>query len=1131
MLSYKFRFALSIAVFLWGPPAPAQTLTTGTIVGAVTDSSGAVVRGAIVTLDATATGDHLTAASGDGGEYRFPLLKPGEYRVSARAPGLQSGINKIDLLVGQQEAVNLVLNVERAQQSVEVTASATLLQTENANSATSYGAKQVADLPINGGDITNLAFSTSGLRLNVGGGNNNFNLNGMPFNSGLYTMNGADIIEPYNLNNKSGASNNTLGANDIAEAAVILNAYSAQYGRMAGGQINFISKSGGNAFHGNLSESYNDAILNANDFFNNATRTPRGRSVANQYAAGLGGPIRKNKTEFYVNTEGLRYALPSNGVISVPSPQLQQYILSHIPAASVPLYQDAFSLYNNALGINRAVPVTTGSGLLQDSTGNLGCGKQKFPGTYVSGSSGPRFGIDVPCALAFGTNASSVNTEALTSGRVDHELTSKQRVYVRVSYDEGVQATSTSPLNPALNRVSNQPWVIPQINHTYIITPSLVNNFIASGNYYSAVFGAPDYSKALALMPAAFSFADGGANGGGIVAAGANTILPTGRRGQQLQLIDDLSWNRGRHTLQFGANYRDNRVTDTSISSGSQIGTYTFNDLTDFATGIVNSTNTGSKFTQSFPLLAAAHISFYSIDFYAQDEWNVRKGFKITYGVRFERNGNPNCKENCLSRFDTAFLSPGYQAGAAVPYNTTIVSALHNTFQNVEGVVAEPRLGVVFAPLGAGKTVFRGGVGLFANTFAGNVSANIFGNSPNKFSPTVSFGDVGLATDPISSQASAVASAQGFEGGFSQGYTLAQLQSALGKVPFATPTFFAYPPNFKNIKTMEWSFEIEQPLGVNDVLSLNYSGNHAYDEPINNTDANAYIGTPSRYPNGFGGLPTAIPDPRFSTVTQVISSGYSNYDGLTVQERHAFRHGFQGQIYYTWSHALQLDPPVSGTTPSVYNPYNLGFGYGATDFDTRQNLTGDIIWNSPKFASKPVNWLLGGWTLGSKLYLYSGRPFSVSNSQIPGLLAPTFGGSVLADLLDPSILGIHCTNVNARCFNSTQFAAATSTAANPHQQVDFGNIPPNSFRGPGFFNVAAQLTKKFPIRERMPLEIGASAFNVLNHPSFAVPNGNVTSGSLGLITSTVSSPTSIYGTGQGAVVSGRVVVVMARLSF
>jgi hypothetical protein len=216
---------------------------------------------------------------------------------------------------------------------------------------------------------------------------------------------------------------------------------------------------------------------------------------------------------------------------------------------------------------------------------------------------------------------------------------------------------------------------------------------------------------------------------------------------------------------------------------------------------------------------------------------------------------------------------------------------------------------------------------------------------------------------------------------------------------------------------------------------------------------------------------------------------------------------------------------------SVYNPHNIGAGYGNTSFDTRHNVTADGIWESPKFASKPVNWLLGGWTIGGKLYIYSGRPFSVTNSQIPGLLSATTGGTILADLLDPTILGIHCTSVNTRCFNSTQFAASTPTAANPHQQVDFGNTQPNSFFGPGFFNIAGQLTKKFPITEHAGFELGASAFNLLNHPSFAVPNGNVTSGSLGLITSTVSSPTSIYGTGQGAIVSGRVLVVMGRFNF
>ncbi len=130
--------------------------------------------------------------------------------------------------------MDLVLTVQGTEQSIEVQADAGLLQTENANQSTSYGTRQIENLPVNGGDITNFAFSTPGLRLNAGGGNNNFNANGLPLNAGLYTMNGADITEPYNNNNKSGASNNTLGSNEIAEAAVILNAYSAQYGRMAG---------------------------------------------------------------------------------------------------------------------------------------------------------------------------------------------------------------------------------------------------------------------------------------------------------------------------------------------------------------------------------------------------------------------------------------------------------------------------------------------------------------------------------------------------------------------------------------------------------------------------------------------------------------------------------------------------------------------------------------------------------------------------------------------------------------------------------------------------------------------------------------------------------------------------------
>ena len=208
----------------------AQTLTSATVVGVVADSAGAAVSNAIVTITQDETGTVRRATTGASGDYRFPFLKPGTYTVVAEGAGLAGAPVKIQLLVGNELAVNLTVGVQSVAQSVEVNAVVDLLQTENGNQVSTYSQQYVENTPINGGDITNIAFTTPGLRLNVGGGNANFNVNGLPFNSTLFTLNGADIVEPYNLNNKSGASNNTLGANDVAEAAVITNAYSAQYG-------------------------------------------------------------------------------------------------------------------------------------------------------------------------------------------------------------------------------------------------------------------------------------------------------------------------------------------------------------------------------------------------------------------------------------------------------------------------------------------------------------------------------------------------------------------------------------------------------------------------------------------------------------------------------------------------------------------------------------------------------------------------------------------------------------------------------------------------------------------------------------------------------------------------------------
>ena len=178
--------------------------------------------------------------------------------------------------------------------------------------------------------------------------------------------------------------------------------------------------------------------------------------------------------------------------------------------------------------------------------------------------------------------------------------------------------------------------------------------------------------------------------------------------------------------------------------------------------------------------------------------------------------------------------------------------------------------------------------------------------------------------------------------------------------------------------------------------------------------------------------------------------------------------------------------------------------------------------------------IVGHWTVGGKLYRYSGRPFSVTNSQVAtSLNISTFGaGTVLADTLSPSVVGTHCGKdaVRTACLPTTQFASAVS-AANLNGQRDFGNTSPNSFRGPGFFSIAAQLNKSVPVTEHTRFDLGADAYNLLNHTNLAVPSGNVGAAGFGLITSTVSSPTSIYGTGQGAIVSGRVLVVFGKFLF
>jgi hypothetical protein len=1125
-------FSILLALSILALPAFCQTITTADAVGTVTDTSGAIVPGATVTVKSVGSGETRTVTANDQGQYRFPLMNPGEYLLTASSKGLKSNTTRITLLVGQEQTVNLAMSPEGTTTLIEVTAEAPILQTENANLETSFNSKQVEALPMPGGDLTTLAMTTPGVRVAVTGGTGNMQANGIPGVSILFTLNGSDQMDPANNYNNSGASNNLLGANEVSEAAVVVNAYSPQYGRMAGGQVNLVGFAGGNSFHGNLFHDYNWQGLNANDFFSNATGTPRGRSDAHQFGGRIGGPIKKNKLFFFFDDENLRYVLPSAGTVSLPSPQLQAYALAHVPAASLPLYQDMFSLLKSSPGIGRAVPVTNGNGNLQDGNGVLGCGTGTFVGT--PDGAGGKFGVTTPCAVAFGTNNTQLNTEGLYTIRVDYNVTNSQKLFFRYNHDFGIQATGTSPVSPAFNAVSNQPQWTGSVNYTAVITPNLVNNFIGSAFYYSALFGVVDFAKTSALMPEAINLTDGGANGGGFVTVGGGTYpngVPAGRNVGHAQLIDDLSWTHGRHTIKGGISFRYDRYNYSSIAQSAFVGQYNLADVADFANGTLNfgKANLGSSFSQAYTPYGALHFRVPSADFYVSDEWAVASNLKLTFGMRFEKDFNPSCVETCFVLLNVPFVSPSYQGGASIPYNSSIATR-KNTFYNVESIIPQPRVGIAWKPFNDNKTVIRAGIGLFSTNFTDGLAGTFAAQIPNRFTPSgLNFGNVGLASDPASSASSAASSASAFFSGFSKGFTLAQLRAAVAPASFSTPSFSSLPDTYRQPKDIEWSFEIQRELNTHNLFSILYVGNHGYNlqETVN---ANMFTGAAgvTRYGGGFAGLPTAAPDSRFVSVTQYYNNGVSNYDGLTVQFRHTFSYGLTGQIHYTWSHTLG--------TVAYENPFNVHTGYGSLNFDNRHQAAADFVWTQPhKFENHWVNVLASGYTVSGKLFAYSGAPFSVTDSKIPaqvnsagGVLTP------LADLLTGSAVSSDCGKVavNTACLSRTQFATySTASGAGTPVQTDWGNIAPDSFRGPGYFDIDAQISRAFRIKEKMTFSVGINTYNLLNHPNFNNPSGSLSSGSFGKITSVVGPPTSIYGSFQGASVSGRVGVLTARFTF
>ncbi|HTC34983.1 MAG TPA: carboxypeptidase-like regulatory domain-containing protein, partial [Bryobacteraceae bacterium] len=488
--------------------AQGQGETTSAIVGSVVDPAGAAIFGASVTVTNVENGLKRSVKTDDSGRFSFPQLKPGRYSVKAEADRFEpQQNNSVSAQLGQKQTVDFRLNIASASATVLVQEQAPLINPDNPNTSTTLSARALEDLPNPGGDMTYPIQFAAGALINTAGSGNDFvggtngygnvQFNGLPSLSNGYIVDGLETNDPLTNLNSGLSTNLVLGLNSIAEVTVNTVSYAVDQGRYGASQVNYVTKSGTNQFHGNLYELWNGSKLNAADFFTNATPgNHKPRSTVNHFGGSLGGPIVHDKLFFFFDSEWVRIALPIVTATTIPTPAFQNYVLQQLPRGGVdsitgstyqpapqlvPFYQKLFALYGNTTGTPLAV---------------LGC---PFNSNGAVAAGIPPNGNG--CANRQSVSHSSDDREQVQTARIDYNIDTNNMAWFRFQSDTGLQAAYTDPINAIFNAISPQPLYSFAAGYTHVFSAHLVNYFNPAFSWYESLFGPADFEKTLAAFP------------------------------------------------------------------------------------------------------------------------------------------------------------------------------------------------------------------------------------------------------------------------------------------------------------------------------------------------------------------------------------------------------------------------------------------------------------------------------------------------------------------------------------------------------------------------------------------------------------------------------------------------------
>jgi hypothetical protein len=1154
MANYGVSFAV-LCLFLFPTETLAQGETTSAIVGQVTDATDAAIPGATVTITNRETALRRSAKTDDEGRFNFPQLKPGAYSVRLEAEGFdpQRNDNVVSGL-GQKQTVNFTLQVAQSNQTVEVSSAAPLINPENPNTSTNLNAPALENLPNPGGDLTYPLQFAPGALINTAGSSNDFvggtngygnvEFNGLPALSNGYIVDGLETNDPLTNLNSGLSTNLVLGLNSISEVTVNTLSYAVDQGRYGASQVNYVTKSGSNQFHGNLYEIWNGSILNAADYFTDATPgNHKPRSTVNHFGGSVGGPIVRNKLFFFFDSEWVRIALPIVTATTVPTSAFESYVLQQLSLGgtdsvtgsvyqpspqSVPFYQKMFSLYGNTSG----TPLTV-----------LGC-------PFDVGGGSPAIANDGNgCANRQSVSHSSDDHEQVQTARIDYNINENNTTWFRFQADTGLQAAWTDPINPLFDALSPQPLYSFAAGYTHVFSQNLVNYFNPAFSWYESLFGPTDFQKTLSAFPIVLQ--GSGANAPFTTVGGLDNTWVQGRRASRFFINDNLAWSIGTHELRFGTNVRILRLNDYDFGEGS-VPTVTYTTLPQYIYGVA------STATETFPTSANQPFNFLNLDLYAQDTWKVTKKLTWTFGIRDTLNSNPLNPHRHIARLSGAFDSISHDVNQ--PLNAAIQTGVGNVFSSTPIAILQPRTAIAWQF--QSKSVLRAGFGVFSDILPGSIADVVGFNPPyvKSFQGGLlgTVGGTAIAPGVSNSAIDAVVAAnKTFSLGFPQGQlscasTQANPATCLRPAAItAVPDGELHAPYF-----MEWSLGLEHQLGAAGSIHAQYVGTRAVNQPYL-TQVNGYQ---TVCEGCFAPFPYAQPtDPRFGAVTQFSTGANSNYNGLQMSAMKRMGHGLMGQINYTWSRCMDtvsnggfLQFSAGGILSPL--PGDLARDYGPCDYDVRNNLNAQYVYQLPvKVQNRLLGYALNGWQVSGTVFWHSGIPFSVLStpysangngivngsgpqfaSVVPGV--PLYEHNPIPGVTQPGTVQW----LNPDAFVSTvDPSTGACLGGDSPTNCRFGNLGRNALRGPNFAWSDFYLTKSFSLTEGVKLRFDTQFFNVFNHPNFAlpsmvlagIPGKPTTQTGFGALTSTTSPPTGLLGVGLGGDSTPRMIAFQLRLEF